>query len=68
MDEKLMQKLLALAGSDNENEASVAIAKAQKMVWVANTEGEGDILVPDDFNPLLVVEGDHRDLTPERWR
>ena len=63
-----LQKLLALAGSDNENEARVAMAKAQKMVWVANTEGEDDNLVPDDFHPLLVVEGNHRDLTPERWR
>ena len=63
-----LQKLLALAGSDNENEARVAMAKAQNMVWVANTEGEGDILAPDDFHPLLVVEGHLSDLTPERWR
>ena len=45
-----------------------AIAKAQKMVWAANTYGEDDPLVPDDFHPLLLVEGHHRDLTPKRWR
>ena len=46
----------------------LAIAKAQKMAWEDNTDGEDDILVPDDFHPLLLVEGHHRDLTPEPWR
>ena len=45
-----------------------AIAQAQKMAWVDNTKGKDDPLVPDDFHPLLVVEGHHSDLTPERWR
>ena len=45
-----------------------AMAKAQKMVWAANTYGEDDPLVPDDFHPLMVIHGHHRDLTPERWR
>lgn len=45
-----------------------AIAKAQTMAWVDNTEGEDDNLVHDDFHPLLVVEGHLSDLTPERWR
>ena len=45
-----------------------AIAKAQKMAWVDNTDGEDDPLVPDDFHPLMVIHGHHSDLTPERWR
>ena len=45
-----------------------AVIIAQKMVWAANAYGEDDPLVPDDFHPLLLVEGHHRDLTPKRWR
>ena len=64
-DEFGKETYLAWATAQNPEQA---IAEAQRRTWVANTGGEGDILAPDDFHPLLVVEGHHSDLTPERWR
>lgn len=45
-----------------------AVYAAQRMAWIDNTEGEDDLLHPDDFFPLITIQGHHGDLTPEPWR
>ena len=45
-----------------------AILEAHKQV-VGRLDNTPDLVLDfEDFYPLLVVEGHHSDLTPERWR
>ena len=45
-----------------------AVGEAQRMAWIDNNQGEDDCLHPDDFFPLITIQGHHGDLTPEPWR
>lgn len=54
---------------EEANTPGGAVVSAQERACEFDADGpEDDSINPDDYHPLLVIEGHHEDVTPEPWR